>query len=131
MNYSRSENDILCTEEGKPAFKVAVIDKNGDLRMAKNQSDHREAVEEFLKASGALIEDEDPAIPPCPEEDPAAGDKTPAVIAWWFEHHPEKAIKKYGHRKGTNITGAVRSDAYDSSDRDADIARAISMHDEE
>lgn len=31
----------------------------------------------------------------CPEADPALGMKTPAVVAWWFEHFPEEAAVKY------------------------------------
>lgn len=37
-------------------------------------------------------------VPPCPEEG-WAGDKTPAVIAWWFEHYPQEAAVKYANRK--------------------------------
>jgi hypothetical protein len=38
-------------------------------------------------------------IPECPPEDPAKGDKTPAVIKWWFTYHPEEAATKYANRK--------------------------------
>ena len=38
-------------------------------------------------------------IPSCPAEDPMAGDKTPAVIAWWFKHHPKEAAVKYNGRQ--------------------------------
>lgn len=41
---------------------------------------------------------EDPNIPPCPLAD-HRGDKTPAVVDWWFTHHPEKAAAKYAGRK--------------------------------
>lgn len=38
-------------------------------------------------------------IPPCPEAEPSMGDKTPAVIAWWFKHHPTEAAARYANRK--------------------------------
>jgi len=44
------------------------------------------------------------AIPPCPDEDPQAGDKTPAVVAWWFKHHPQQAAVKYHGRKFQPLT---------------------------
>ena len=44
-------------------------------------------------------------IPPCPPEDPAAGDKTPAVIAWWHRYHPEEAAARYKGRRFTMPEG--------------------------
>ncbi len=38
-------------------------------------------------------------VPPCPEEDPAAGEKTPAVVEWWFTHHTAEAVVKYQNRR--------------------------------
>ena len=35
-------------------------------------------------------------VPPCPPSDPNLGMKTPAVVAWWFKHHPEQAKARYG-----------------------------------
>ncbi len=108
--------------------KVAEIDEDGNLQMTKGQAKkHREGVEAFLAASGDEIPDPDLAlkianplhmvdtesgavtrlegadlgIPPCPPEDPGAGDKTPAVVAWWFKHHPEEAAKRYEGRRFT------------------------------
>lgn len=46
-------------------------------------------------------EDPDDIIPPCPAEDPAAGDKTPAVIAWWHRYHPQEAAIRYKGRRFT------------------------------
>lgn len=40
-------------------------------------------------------------VPPCPAEDPAAGDKTPAVIAWWHRYHPKQAAERYKGRRFT------------------------------
>lgn len=34
-------------------------------------------------------------VPPCPPADPHFGMKTPAVRAWWFEHHPKAAAERY------------------------------------
>lgn len=34
-------------------------------------------------------------IPPCPESDPMKGMKDPAVIEWWFTHHPAQAAVMY------------------------------------
>ena len=60
-----------------------------------------------VKRSHKAVPKEKPetaAIPPCPEEDPQAGDKTPAVVAWWFKHHPEEAALKYHGRKFQPLT---------------------------
>jgi hypothetical protein len=36
---------------------------------------------------------------PCPvATDPAMGDKTPAVMAWYREHRPEEFARRYGNR---------------------------------
>ncbi len=46
-----------------------------------------------------LEKPEESTIPPCPEANPMQGDKTPAVVAWWFEHQPRLAALKYAGRK--------------------------------
>lgn len=138
ISYAREGNDILFHDGICVPEKVANIDKNGTLRMAKGQTDHRDAVEAFLEEDKEPIEDdhdpkweesrdeasdpqpegvamfsEDPdanpkewgTIPPCPDEDPNEGDKTAAVVEWYRAYHPEEFAKRYGHRRGTNITG--------------------------
>ena len=103
--YSREGNTILFAEsENMTPAKVAVINKAGVLQPSKGQSHHLEPIKAFLHDIGDQIEPpaaEDPqssihnppssSIPPCPAEDPAAGDKTPAVIAWWHRYHPQEA----------------------------------------
>lgn len=56
-------------------------------------------VKKFENAEAVKVPPKPKAVPPCPEEEPLAGDKTPAVIAWWFKHHPEEAAAKYRGRK--------------------------------
>lgn len=42
----------------------------------------------------------DEVTPVCPvAEDPSLGDKTPAIVAWWFKNHPKIAEKKYTGRR--------------------------------
>lgn len=41
----------------------------------------------------------DPVIPPCPEEDPRLGDKTPAVVEWLAQYHPEEYRRRYAGRR--------------------------------
>lgn len=105
MNITRNGNVI--ESEG---VKLGIIDINGSLRMAKGQTEHREAVEAFLAESGDKLPDELPeeppaplakpeSIPPCPTGSPDAGDKDPAVIRWWFTHHPAEAAKRYQGRR--------------------------------
>lgn len=38
-------------------------------------------------------------IPPAPELDPQAGDKTPAYVEWLREWHPEEYAERFSHRK--------------------------------
>jgi hypothetical protein len=56
--YTREENTILADGE-----KVAVIDKNGQLRMAKGQTEHKEGVEAFLEAKGDKEPEDNPEHP--------------------------------------------------------------------
>jgi hypothetical protein len=42
--------------------------------------------------------------PEAPAQDPAAGDKTPAYVAWYRDNHsPEEFAAKYGSRKTPEI----------------------------
>jgi hypothetical protein len=43
-------------------------------------------------------EDAEP-IPPAPELDPQAGDKTPAYVEWLREYHPEEYVARFSARK--------------------------------
>ena len=45
--------------------------------------------------AAVVVEIKPAAIPECPASDPALGMKTPAVVAWWFEHHPAEAAERY------------------------------------
>lgn len=107
MNYTREENDIWAVD-GEERERVGFIDEDGSLKMLRGMAkSHREGVERFLEESGETEEPEpeekdDGTVPPCPPEDPMAGDKTPAVVAWMFRYHPEEAAKRYENRKFTN-----------------------------
>jgi hypothetical protein len=117
--YFREGNTILARDTQGNPYKVAVINSKGYLQPAKGMVDHRRGIEAFLaddripeEAPAAPVNDVIPVtpvtlpavprssgIPPCPAEDPAAGDKTPAVIAWWHRYHPEAAAARYKGRK--------------------------------
>ena len=123
MKYDlNEENEILCTEEGKPCYKVAVIDKNGDLRMSKGCAEHKEGVTAYLEARESAIAHEpepeptivipapevsakalmekrlevgnEPLIPGAPPQD-HRGDKTPEFARWLIANRPEEAAKRY------------------------------------
>lgn len=113
-SYLRDGNTIFAVEIDPTtghdvSHKVAVITKAGQLQPSKGCAAHREGIEAFLADIGDEIaapagqEVDAPStqheVPPCPPEDPASGDKTPAVVAWWYQHHPEQAAKRYQGRK--------------------------------
>jgi hypothetical protein len=102
--------------------KIGFLRPDGKIQMTPGNAEHRAALETFLKidaaqpvntplpqphplpapkmekkASTALST----SIPPCPPEEPEAGDKTPAVIAWYFKYKPDVAAEKYKNRKFT------------------------------
>lgn len=63
---------------------------------AKPRKPKAEAVVEPAEVAVPVAAEIQPAeIPPCPASDPQYGTKTPAVVAWWFEHFPEEAAVKY------------------------------------
>ncbi|RBP37002.1 hypothetical protein DES53_115143 [Roseimicrobium gellanilyticum] len=46
---------------------------------------------------------------PCPvPTDPAMGDKTPEVMAWYREHRPEEFRRRYGNRVCPEVDDVVR-----------------------
>jgi hypothetical protein len=45
---------------------------------------------------------------PCPvTADPAMGDKTPGVMAWYREYRPEEFKRRYGNRVCPDVDGAM------------------------
>ncbi len=110
--------------------KIGFLRPDGKIQMTPGNAEHRAALETFLKIDAAQpvntpLPQPDPlpapkkekkapsssklsaprselsSIPPCPPEDPYAGDKTPAVIAWYFKYKPDEAAEKYKNRKFT------------------------------
>lgn len=51
------------------------------------------------KSTAEQPEDHDGDIPPYPPEDLRYGDKTPEVVAWYREHHPDEFARRYANRK--------------------------------
>ncbi len=123
MKYElNEENEILCFEEGKPFYKVGVIDKNGTLRMAKGHTEHKDGATAFLDAREQVVGDRaepppavvvdvpevsakalmekrleagnEPLIPGAPPQD-HRGDKTPEFARWLIDNRPEEATKRY------------------------------------
>ena len=45
--------------------------------------------------AAVVVEIESQAVPECPPSEPSLGMKTPAVVAWWFEHYPAEAAARY------------------------------------
>jgi hypothetical protein len=54
-----------------------------------------ETVEAVEIPAAVVVEIMPAVIPECPPSDPALGMKTPAVVAWWFEHYPAEAAARY------------------------------------
>lgn len=93
--------------------KIANYSEESGLRMLKGQGEHKEAVKDFLGLNEEEEEDTSVIVKPKAKEgnfivldpicpipcDPSMGDKTPAIVDWWFEKHPELAAKKYAGRK--------------------------------
>lgn len=109
MNITQTEEGFFVDGE-----KVAMIDKNGHLKMAKGHAAKREDIQAWQDAQVEIEEApeeqaepeprkpvKDKGIPPCPPSDPRAGDKTPEVVAWWFKYHPKEAESRYANRKFT------------------------------
>jgi hypothetical protein len=49
----------------------------------------------LIPAPVVRVEIKSTVIPECPPSEPALGMKTPAVVAWWFEHYPAEAAARY------------------------------------
>jgi hypothetical protein len=45
-----------------------------------------------------LQDGEDSGIPPCPQMNPLLGDKTPEVVRWYQNYHPEEFARRYTGR---------------------------------
>ncbi len=78
----------------QPPFKV----RNTFKTEKEKEAFQREAMAWLDEAAS---KDTTSAIPPCPPEDPRAGDKTPEIVAWWHTYHPAEAAKRYANRKFT------------------------------
>lgn len=107
-NIIRAENNLFLDGE-----KIGFIHPtSGKLQMLKGQTAHRPALEAFLghdsppeettsSPNPPISQSPNPSspIPPCPPMTAAAGDKTPAVIEWYFKYKPEEAAVKYAKRR--------------------------------
>jgi hypothetical protein len=118
MSFSIDEKNVLFNGE-----KVAVFaGEDEKLTMSNGKADMRPAVEAWMeeqgitgpgavaakpaeepKAEAPAPKAEKPAVtkgvPPMPEMDPRLGDKTPAVVEWYFKHQPKEAAARYEGRK--------------------------------
>jgi predicted RNase H-like HicB family nuclease len=92
------DEDIALAPAAEGGFIAEVTHVPGSNGQGETQQQARDSARSAARDLTKLRA-ETGEIPPCPPEDPAAGDKTPAVIAWWHRYHPEAAAVKYRGRK--------------------------------
>ena len=126
MKYANTlDNEILSLEEGNDPVKVAILDKDGKLRMGKGFAEKRGSVEAFLEEREKVMTELDQELnktlkraTPHMATDAKAyvyekiavqfepriagappqdhrGDKTPEFARWLIANRPEQAAKLY------------------------------------